>query len=80
MYVAYTPAFDLSSCGETFEEAEINLRDATILFIEECIRMGTLERVLESCGWAIQKRQNKWVPPQIIKHDLMQLPPLALAA
>lgn len=73
-FIAYTPAFDLSSCGASFEEAKINFNEALDLFLEEVVKMGTLETVLEECGWKKirSSKSNKcrdkshWVPPAIV--------------
>ncbi len=51
-YIAYTPALDLSTAGDTIEDAQRNFVEAVQLFFEECVQRGTLGAVLESCGWA----------------------------
>lgn len=65
MFVAYSPAFDLSSCGETFEKAQKNFEEAVDIFIEECMKDKTLGEVLESLGWQKLKK-GKWSPPNVI--------------
>src|SRR5436190_1915993 len=65
-FVAYVPALDLSTCGDTFEEAQKMADEAIRLFIEECIRMGTLDQVLESMGWRKRTQTREWVPPAFI--------------
>ena len=47
MYVAYIPQLNLASCGETLEEAEKNIKDATEGFFEATDKMGTTKEVLE---------------------------------
>lgn len=65
--VAFSPALDLSTCGNTFQEARERFAEAADLFIEESVKMGTLEQVLLSCGWVKEPRpQPHWIPPQII--------------
>jgi len=59
-FIAFSPALDLSTCGRTFEEAKRNFAEALEIFFEECLKMGTLKDVLESCGWI--KRKTGWVP------------------
>lgn len=73
MFVAYTPVLDLSTCGETFEEAKKNFAEALNIFFEECISMGTLVEVLESCGW--EKTKKSWRPPAYIGHEDLPIPP-----
>ena len=66
-FIAYSPAVDLSSCGNTFTQAKKRFAEALNVFFEETIKMGTLEDVLRDCGW--QKAsypQKHWVPPIII--------------
>jgi predicted RNase H-like HicB family nuclease len=41
--VAICPGFNVSSLGDTPEEAVASLHEAVSLFLEECQRMGTLE-------------------------------------
>jgi len=67
MFIAYSQALDLSTCGKTYEEAKKNFAEALEIFLEECISMGTLPEVLESCGW--QKVKRHWQPPIFIGTD-----------
>ncbi|MDI6641967.1 MAG: hypothetical protein QME68_06635, partial [Elusimicrobiota bacterium] len=45
-FVAYTPALDLSTCGNTFEQARKRFVEAVEIFLEETLKMGTLDSVL----------------------------------
>ena len=47
VYVALSPELNVSSFGETIEDAKKSVREAIEAFVEECERMGTLEEVLE---------------------------------
>ena len=49
-FVAYSPAFDLSSCGEILEEAKKRFAEAAAMFLREVSEMGTLDEVLAECG------------------------------
>jgi predicted RNase H-like HicB family nuclease len=68
--VAVCPEFNVSSFGDTAEEAVESLHEAVTLFLEECQRMGTLEMVLEEAGYrpVASKGQEllvrKWLPPR----------------
>ena len=62
-YVAYSPEFDLSSCGTTTEEARKNLREAIGLVIESCAEEGILSQFLEDAGFRPQKKG--WELPQV---------------
>lgn len=50
-FVAYTPALDLSTSGNTLEEVKKNFAEAVDIFFKEIISMGTLEEVLLDLGW-----------------------------
>ncbi len=51
LFVAYTPALDLSTVGDTYDKALENFHEASSLFFEEVIKKGTLEEVLMEYGW-----------------------------
>ena len=72
-FIAYSPAVDLSSCGRSRIEAKNNFKEALSLFFEECISMGTLYEVLESCGWVL-KDKKEWFPPVLVGKDNIKVP------
>jgi len=51
-YVALSPELNVSSFGETIENAKKSIKEALEAFVEECQRMGTLEDVLEESGFS----------------------------
>ncbi len=57
-FVAYTPALDLSTSGNTYEEAKKRFEEVVRIFFEEIHEQGTAEEVLKELGW--KKIQNKW--------------------
>ncbi len=57
-YVALSPELNVSSFGETVDEAKKSLKEAVGAFIEECEAMGTLEEVLEESGFS--RINNSW--------------------
>ena len=67
-YVAYCPALELSSQGDSIRNAQKNFEEAIKLFFEELERMGTLEQALTELGWIKTKTQTRpkstWVPPR----------------
>ena len=77
-FIAFSPALDLSTCGKTFEQAKKNFSEALEIFFEECLAMGTLKEVLESCGWE-KDPKNGWEPPSYIGEDRIELPHLMTA-
>lgn len=62
-YVAYSPGFDISSCGATVEEARGNLREAIQLVVESHAEEGTLDIFLEEVGFRPEKKG--WRLPEI---------------
>ena len=48
--LATCPLFDVSSQGETAEEARQNLCEALTAFILSCLKRNTLDAVLRECG------------------------------
>ena len=78
MYIAYSPALDLSTCGKTFQEAKKNIKEAVGLFFEECEKDGNLKEVLESLGW-IKSNKNGLEPPIYVGQDNVEIPQLSLA-
>ncbi len=71
-FVAYTPALDISTCGDTLEQAHKRFDEAVKLFLEECMRMGTLEDVLIECGWT-KEHGKEFVPPQVIQNTFQPI-------
>lgn len=73
-FIAYSPALDIATCGDSFEEAKKRFEELVSLFFEELLRKGTLEEVLREYGW--EKVENKWNPPVYITHTqhLVKIP------
>lgn len=66
-FVAYTPALDLSTSGETFEQAKKRFGEIVQIFFEECLSLGTLESMLMDLGW--KKENSEWNPPIVVAQD-----------
>jgi predicted RNase H-like HicB family nuclease len=73
VFVAYAPELDVSSCGDTVEEARRNLREAVELFIETAREKGALKDILEEAGFH-EEDSSVWQGPEIIAQDSMHLP------
>ncbi|MCG2709682.1 MAG: type II toxin-antitoxin system HicB family antitoxin [Thermodesulfovibrionales bacterium] len=58
VYVALSPELNVSSFGETVDEAKKSFKEAVEAFVEECQTMGTLEEVLEESGFS--RINNSW--------------------
>lgn len=61
--VAYSPALDLSTCGDTEQQARKRFGEAALIFLTEISKMGTIEEVLEECGWRKSPKRQTWAPP-----------------
>jgi predicted RNase H-like HicB family nuclease len=66
-FIAYTPALDLSTVGNTFEDVRKNFDEAVNIFFEELMEMGTIDEVLEGLGW--QKQNNTFLPPVVVANQ-----------
>ena len=72
--VAYCPEFNVSSFGNTPDEARSSLEEAVSLFVEECQCLGTLEEVLEECGYRLPiKPGERLVPPSLISTEELEV-------
>jgi|GEM_PF-600998 len=69
LYVGLAPELNVSSFGETLEEAKHSLEEAVEAFLEECRLLGTLDEVLEESGFL--KRGNHWLSRQPVVVELM---------
>ena len=71
-YVAYCPKLDISSCGNTVEQAKEMLKTAIRLFLEEAEKMGTLEDILEEANYK-KDTSGKWLPPKLVATEFVSL-------
>ena len=69
LYVGVCPDLDVSSFGETIEEARHSLREALEAFLEECEAMGTLAEVLEEAGFV--REDGTWLARQPVAAEMM---------
>jgi predicted RNase H-like HicB family nuclease len=58
VYVALSPELNVSSFGDTIEDAKGSVKEAIEAFLDECERMGTLKDVLEESGFS--KLDDSW--------------------
>jgi hypothetical protein len=61
--VAYTPALDLSTSGESEDEAKRRFSEIVAIFFKDLIENGTVDAVLSDLGW--HKGREAWSPPAI---------------
>lgn len=72
VYVSFTPALDLSSCGNTRDEAIRNMNEATRLFFQTAEERDCLQELLESYGWELTEHE-RWMPPSTPLPDGLSL-------
>ena len=63
-YIAHATPLDVVSSGATPENARNALKEAVHLFLDTAIEMGTLEEILNECGY--ESSGNNWVSPPCI--------------
>lgn len=63
--VALCPELQVSSFGNTLEDAERSIKEALALFFDGCEALGTIDEVLEESGF--QRVSGTWVPRKPIK-------------
>lgn len=60
-FVGLCPELNVSSFGDTEDEARRSTREALELFLEECREMKTLEEILGEAGY-LQGADGTWFP------------------
>ena len=76
-FIAHSPALDISTSGDSLDQAKKRFEELSAYFLEECVQMGTLEDVLTGLGW--HKKGNNsttngnWVPPIIVGQESHQV-------
>jgi predicted RNase H-like HicB family nuclease len=63
-FIAHAMPLDVMSSGPTVEAAREALDEAVDLFLETAAEVGTLEEVLQECGFNLQ--EGRWVSPSWI--------------
>lgn len=66
VYVAYSPALDVSSSGLDANSAINSFHEAFELLITYTLSKGTFDKYLESLGWVTEKKPfKKLIPPDL---------------
>jgi predicted RNase H-like HicB family nuclease len=71
VYIGLASELNVSSFGETLEEARQSLQEAVEAFVEECQNMGTFEEVMEEAGFV--KKGELWVPRQPLVAEMLTI-------
>lgn len=72
LYVALCPQLNVSSFGDTVDEAKESLLEAVEGFLEECERMDTAGEVLEESGFI--NNNGTWVIREPVVKEMMTVP------
>ena len=67
VFLCYSPAFDLVTHGDSFEDAERSFTRTLKLFVEQVSSKGTWVEVLNEYGW--EKVKHEWNPPRVIGQE-----------
>lgn len=68
LFVAHALPLDVSSAGDSPDGARRALREAVGLFVATARDQGTLDDVLEECGYRFEA--DRWVAPTVCEqHD-----------
>lgn len=66
-FVALAPELNVSSFGESIEDAESAITEALEAFIDTCREMGTLDEVLSEAGF--MQINGHWQKRNIVKAE-----------
>lgn len=66
-FIAYSPAFDLSTSGGSEKQVKKRFEEAASLFVEELATAGTMSDVLKELGWRQVRKQ--WEPPKVVSQE-----------
>jgi predicted RNase H-like HicB family nuclease len=69
LYIGLAPELDVSSFGESLDEAKLSLREAVEAFLDECEVMDKLDEILQEAGFYWEG--DLWVPRQPIATELL---------
>lgn len=70
-YVAHAMPLDVMSSGPTPDSARLALDEAVRAFLLTAADAGTLDEILEDCGY--ERRGDQWVSPDFValeRHEL----------
>ena len=72
-WIAYCPALNLSSYGDTKEDAKQAFDEAVHIFIKDTKAKGTLEKVLLGLGWTLQQQPRPiYDPPTYTQNQVRE--------
>lgn len=73
MYVSYCPEIDITSCGETIEQAKRNLKEAILINIEETKKMGTFRKFLQDAGFDLTQGEDLSLRKRLVAFEPFEM-------
>jgi len=73
-YVAYCPALELSSYGDTEAEAQAAFEEALQFFVQDTAERGTLDKLLLALGWRLIKKPVAVYEPPRLSIEVLNRP------
>ncbi len=65
-HIAFAPAIDLSSYGNSLDNALEEFKVAISVYFDYTLKKSTLEKDLLALGWKIEKRRSRrFIPPTL---------------
>jgi hypothetical protein len=74
--VAYSPALDISTVGDSEEHAKTRFVEMVGIFLKDISDRKVVDDVLSELGWTKAQPNAPWVPPAVHSVDL-QVPMMA---
>lgn len=71
-FIAYSPALDISTAGDTFEDARDKFSELLLLFFQELAESGKFHDALLELGW--QQKDNHLKPPALVSQETQEIP------
>lgn len=68
-FIAHAPELNVSSCGDSAEQARRMIAEAVTLFLETAKEQGTLREILEESGYRLEN--GRWVEPELVGVERM---------
>jgi predicted RNase H-like HicB family nuclease len=68
LYIAYTPALDISTQGKSLEQVKERFDELVKIFFKDLHKRNKVDEVLEECGWQkVKKPHICWQVPTTIE-------------
>ncbi|TMI68396.1 MAG: hypothetical protein E6H09_22790 [Bacteroidetes bacterium] len=69
-FVSLCPSLNLSSYGDSVQDAKDGFDEVMKSYIEDCTKDGSLHKDLMKLGWTFFSKQTKVIPPAQVELDI----------